>query len=140
MKKPIVDTSAFEDLRSQKLCVTKIEYICAWAVWMAVLIFVGVQLWSEYSTPAGLALGRIVILGVMALGYISVSAIPMVSLCHSSMAAKSWRCLWNNLRRLKPIGMKWWPNVNFVCWICITRSSLPRMKFRMRGAKRLTTS
>ena len=69
MKKPIVDTSAFEDLRSQKLCTTKIEYICVWAVWMAVLISVGVQLWSEYSTPAGLALGRIVILGVMALGY-----------------------------------------------------------------------
>ncbi len=53
MKKPIVDTSAFEDLRSQKLCTTKIEYICVWAVWMAVLIFVGVQLWPEYSTPAG---------------------------------------------------------------------------------------
>ena len=36
-----------------------------------------------------LALGRIVILGVMALGYINVSAILMVSLCHSSMAAKA---------------------------------------------------
>ena len=134
MKKPIVDTSAFEDLRSQKLCTTKIEYICVWAVWMAVLISVGVQLWSEYSTPAGLALGRIVILGVMALGYISSKPVPFVHGC------QSWRCLWNNRRRLKPIGMKWCPNVNFVCWICITRSSLPRMKFRMRGAKRLTTS
>ena len=98
MKKPIVDTSAFEDLRSQKLCVTKIEYICVWAVWMAVLIFVGVQLWSEYSTPAGLALGRIVILGVITLGYISSKPVPFVHGCQKlamlveqSSKAKAYR-------------------------------------------------
>ena len=65
---------------------------------MAVLIFVGVQLWSEYSTPAGLAPGRIVILGVMALGYISSKPVPFVHGCQKlamlveqSSKAKAYR-------------------------------------------------
>ena len=89
MKKPIVDAHAFEALRSQKLRKAKMEAICIWAFWMAVLTFVGIQMWSEFSMQN--ALGRTVILSGMALGYISLSAMLVLSLVGVSMA--NWQPL-----------------------------------------------